>query len=53
MLEHVAYGGLAFEVVEAEAGTRREFGNVDDFDGELLAGLPMDASPHQREGSFA
>ena len=53
MLEHVADGGLPLEIVEAEAGARREFGDVHDLDGELLAGLPMDASSHQREGSLS
>lgn len=35
----------------AETGAGGEFGHVDDFNGELLAGLPVDASPHYREGS--
>ena len=47
MLEHVTNGGLPLQVVQAQPGTGSEFGHVDDFDGELFAGLPMNASSDQ------
>ena len=47
VLEHVTNGGLPLEVVQAQPGTGGEFGHVDDFDGELLARLPMNASSDQ------
>ncbi len=53
MLEHVADGGLALEVVEAEAGAGRELGHVHDLHGELLPRLPVHAATHQRERTFA
>ena len=49
VLEHVADGGLALEVVEAEAGRGRELGHVHDLHRELLARLPVQAPTHQRE----
>ena len=53
VLEHVANRGLALQVVEAEAGTGSKFGHIDDLDGELLAGLPVNASSDQRKWAFA
>lgn len=53
VFEHVADGGLPLEVVETEAGGGRELGHVHNLDGELLAGLPVDASADQREGTLA
>ncbi len=44
VLQHVADGGLALEVVQAQAGAGGKLGNVDDFHSKLLACLPMDAS---------
>ena len=44
VLQHVADGGLALEVVQAQPRRGRELGHVHDLDGELLAGLPVNAS---------
>ena len=52
VLEHVADGGLALEVVEAEAGRGRELGHVHDLHRELLPRLPVQATTHQRERSL-
>ena len=53
VLEHVADGGLALEVVEAEAGRGRELGHVHDLHRELLARLAVQAAPHQRERTLS
>ena len=53
VLEHVADGGLALEVVEAEAGRGRELGHVHDLHRELLPRLAVNASPHQGERTLA
>lgn len=41
-------GGLTFR---AEAGAGGEAGDVHDLHGELLARVPVDASPHHAEGT--
>ena len=53
MFQHVTYGGLPFEVVEAEARAGGELGHVDNLDRKLLAGLPMNTSSDQGKRTFS
>ncbi|KFM72680.1 hypothetical protein X975_01838, partial [Stegodyphus mimosarum] len=49
MLEHVAYCRFTFQIFCAKAWTRSKFGNIDDFDGELVTCRPMNASSNHTE----
>ncbi len=49
VLEHVADGGLALQVVQTQAGRGRELGHVHDLDRELLQGLAVHAAADQRK----
>lgn len=49
MFEHVTYGGLALEVLGAEARAGGELGHIHDLDGELLSGGSVDATLHHTE----
>ena len=53
VFEHVTYGGLPLEVIQAEAGAGGELGHIHNLHGELLVGVPVDTSPHYREGPLA
>ena len=53
MFQHVTYGGLPFEVVEAEARAGGELGHVDNLDRKLLAGLSMNTSSDQGKRTFS
>jgi len=53
MLEHVTYGGLALQVVQAEPWGGRELGHVHDLDGEFLHRLSVHAAAHETERTFA
>jgi hypothetical protein len=53
MFQHVTYGGLPFEVVEAEARAGGKLGHVDNLDRKLLARLPMNTSSDQGKRTFS
>ena len=53
VFEHVADGGLSFEVIEAEPGARCKLGNVYDFNSKFLSGLAVEAAPNQRERTLS
>ena len=50
MFQHVTYGDLPLEVVEAEAGAEGELGHVDNLDCKLLF---MNTSSDEEKQSFS